>query len=119
MYSHNNVNSQRIRTLFDYGLSNVTNLLKQSVNRHQVNILSPFDDAVIQRKRPSQIFSFDYQIECYVPPAKRQSGYFSLPLVRGSEFVGRLDTKIDRKRMFCISKICILRPLRYMSLLRY
>ena len=61
------------------------------------NILSPFDNAVIQRKRLSEVFGFDYQIECYVPPAKRQYGYFSFPLLWGSEFVGRMDAKIDRK----------------------
>jgi uncharacterized protein YcaQ len=80
-----------------YALPNATDLLKQSVNRKQVNILSPFDNAVIQRKRLSEIFGFDYQIECYVPPTKRQYGYFSLPLLWGTEFVGRMDTKIDRK----------------------
>ena len=80
-----------------YVLPNITDLLKQSVNRNQVNILSPFDNAVIQRKRLSQIFGFDYQIECYVPPIKRQYGYFSLPLLWGTRFVGRMDAKIDRK----------------------
>lgn len=80
-----------------YGLPNVTDLLKQSVNRKYVHMLSPFDNAVIQRKRLSEVFAFDYQIECYVPPAKRQYGYFSLPLLWGTEFVGRMDAKIDRK----------------------
>ena len=80
-----------------YALPNITDSLKQSVNSHQVNILSPFDNMVIQRKRLSEIFCFDYQIECYVPPAKRQYGYFSLPLLWGAEFVGRMDAKIDRK----------------------
>jgi uncharacterized protein YcaQ len=80
-----------------YALPNATDLRKQSVNRNQVNILSPFDNVVIQRKRLFEIFGFDYQIECYVPQAKRQYGYFSLPLLWGSEFVGRMDTKIDRK----------------------
>jgi uncharacterized protein YcaQ len=32
-----------------------------------------------------------------VPPAKRQYGYFSLPLLWGAEFMGRMDAKIDRK----------------------
>ena len=62
-----------------------------------IKILSPFDNAVIQRKRLSEVFGFDYQIECYVPPAKRQYGYFSLPLLWGAEFVGRMDAKVDRK----------------------
>lgn len=80
-----------------YALPNATDLLKKSVSRNQVNILSPFDNLVIQRKRLSDVFGFDYQIECYVPAAKRQYGYFSLPLLWGAEFVGRMDTKIDRK----------------------
>jgi len=80
-----------------FALPYTTDLLKPAVNHNQVNILSPFDNVVIQRKRLSEIFAFDYQIECYVPPAKRQYGYFSLPLLWGMEFVGRMDTKIDRK----------------------
>ncbi|MCP4298383.1 MAG: winged helix-turn-helix domain-containing protein, partial [Proteobacteria bacterium] len=36
-----------------------------------VHILSPFDNMVIQREPLNQLFDFDYQIECYVPAAKR------------------------------------------------
>lgn len=60
-------------------------------------ILSPFDNAVIQRQRLNALFQFDYQIECYVPAAKRQYGYFSLPLLYRGEFVGRMDCKAHRK----------------------
>ncbi|MEP1445891.1 MAG: crosslink repair DNA glycosylase YcaQ family protein [Paraglaciecola sp.] len=80
-----------------YALTNVTDLLKLSISRDHVHILSPFDNLVIQRKRLSDIFGFDYQIECYVPPHKRQHGYFSLPLLWGAQFVGRMDAKVDRK----------------------
>ena len=61
-----------------------------------VRILSPFDNLVIQRKRLSRLFSYDYQIECYVPEPKRKFGYFCLPLLRGADFLGRLDAKADR-----------------------
>ena len=61
-----------------------------------VRILSPFDSAVIQRDRGRSVFDFDYTIECYVPEAKRQFGYFVLPLVYGDEFVGRMDCKAHR-----------------------
>lgn len=60
-------------------------------------ILSPFDNSVIQRERLKALFQFDYQIECYVPAAKRQYGYFCLPLLYRDEFIGRMDCKAHRK----------------------
>lgn len=60
-------------------------------------ILSPFDNSVIQRERLKAVFQYDYQIECYVPAAKRQYGYFCLPLLYRGEFIGRMDCKAHRK----------------------
>lgn len=60
-------------------------------------ILSPFDNSVIQRERLKALFQYDYQIECYVPAAKRQYGYFCLPLLYRDEFVGRMDCKAHRR----------------------
>ncbi|WP_075186670.1 winged helix-turn-helix domain-containing protein [Teredinibacter haidensis] len=60
-------------------------------------ILSPFDNSVIQRERLKTLFQYDYQIECYVPAAKRRYGYFCLPLLYRDEFVGRVDCKAHRK----------------------
>lgn len=62
-----------------------------------VRILSPFDNAVIQRDRGRYVFDFDYQIECYVPAEKRQFGYFCLPILYRDRLVGRLDCKAHRK----------------------
>lgn len=61
-----------------------------------VRILSPFDNAVIQRRRGIEVFGFDYTIECYLPPAKRRYGYFALPLAFGERLVGRMDCKSHR-----------------------
>ncbi len=60
-------------------------------------ILSPFDNSVIQRERLKAIFQYNYQIECYVPEAKRQYGYFCLPLLYRDKFIGRMDCKVHRK----------------------
>jgi uncharacterized protein len=60
-------------------------------------ILSPFDNSVIQRDRLKALFQFDYQLECYVPEAKRQYGYFCLPLLYRDAFIGRMDCKAHRK----------------------
>lgn len=59
-------------------------------------ILSPFDNAVIQRRRSLEVFGFDYTIECYLPEDKRRYGYFALPIVFADRLAGRMDCKAHR-----------------------
>lgn len=66
--------------------------------KDRVKIVSPFDNSVIQRDRLRDLFGFEYQLECYVPETKRRYGYFSLPLLYGDRFVGRMDCKVHRPR---------------------
>jgi len=80
-----------------FALPAINDLLKKRMKTNKVKILSPFDNLVIQRKRLKALFNFDYQIECYVPAVKRKVGYFSLPLLWGQVFAGRMDAKMDRK----------------------
>ncbi len=80
-----------------YGLSDQWQKALEGSLSKKIQILSPFDNHVIQRKRLRELFGFDYTIECYVPEPKRQYGYFSLPLLRGDQFIGRIDAKADRK----------------------
>jgi uncharacterized protein YcaQ len=61
-------------------------------------ILSPFDILNVFRRRLRDFFDFDYQVECFVPEAKRKYGYFSLPILIGDTFVARMDSKSDRKQ---------------------
>ena len=63
-----------------------------------VFILSPFDMLNVFRHRLRDFFDFDYQVECFVPEAKRKYGYFSLPILIGDSFVARMDSKADRKK---------------------
>ena len=71
--------------------------LDQPPLQNQLKILSPFDNLVIQRERMRKLFNFDYQLECYVPEAKRKYGYFVLPILWKGELVARMDCKAERK----------------------
>jgi uncharacterized protein YcaQ len=61
-----------------------------------VHILSPFDPLIIQRKRLKLFFGYDHIFEAYIPAAKRQLGYFALPVLLGDRIVAALDLKTDR-----------------------
>jgi len=80
-----------------YSLPDSLELLAQPLSRNKLKILSPFDNLLIQRKRMQALFDYNYQIECYVPEAKRQYGYFSLPILWDGQLVARMDCKADRK----------------------
>ena len=62
----------------------------------RVHILSPFDPLIIQRKRLRLFFGYDHIFEAYMPAARRQYGYFALPILVGDQVVAAVDLKADR-----------------------
>ena len=58
-------------------------------------LLSPLDRLVFDRKRMTELFDYDYQLEMYKPVDKRRWGYWALPILHGDRLVGKVDATAD------------------------
>ena len=60
-------------------------------------LVSPFDNVLWDRVEAERLLGFSHRLEIYKRPHERIYGYYVLPLIDGSEVVGRVDAKADRK----------------------
>lgn len=63
----------------------------------RTTLLSPFDNLICDRARTEHWFDFRFRLEIYVPKAKREYGFFVMPILHGDQLIGRLDPEMNRK----------------------
>jgi len=65
-------------------------------------LIAPLDNLMWDRKLIKALFGFDYTWEIYTPAHKRRYGHYTLPLLYGESFAGRIEAVADRK-VRCLS----------------
>ena len=63
----------------------------------RTELIAPLDSFIWDRKLIKALFGFEYTWEVYTPAAKRQYGYYVLPILSGERFIGRTEVVCDRK----------------------
>jgi uncharacterized protein YcaQ len=63
----------------------------------EASFIAPLDNLIWNRKLIADLFNFSYVWEVYKPKAKREYGYYVLPVIFGDQFIARVDMKLDRK----------------------
>ena len=63
--------------------------------QHTVRLLTPFDPVVWDRDRFEILWDWQYRFEAYVPAAKRERGYYALPLLYGDRVIGWGNLRVE------------------------
>lgn len=69
----------------------------------ELYLLSPFDPVVWDRRRFELLWRWSYRFEAYTPVAKRQRGYYALPLLWRDQAIGWANLTLEDNQL--ISKL--------------
>ena len=65
-------------------------------SRQGAALIAPLDNLMWDRNLIEMFFDFYYSWEVYLPAAKRQYGYYVLPVLYGDRLVARMDPEFER-----------------------
>ncbi len=66
--------------------------LQNSPNPQQsLQFIAPLDNFIWDRLSIKALFKFDYKWEVYTPALQRRFGYYALPMLYGSQLIGRIE----------------------------
>ncbi len=72
--------------------------LESGKTGRKMSFLSPLDNLLWDRRMVSDIFGFDYKWETYTPVESRKFGHYVLPILYGTEFIGRIEPVLNRDK---------------------
>ena len=75
------------------------NALTSGDVQNRVRILAPFDPVVRNRERFEQLWKWSYRFEAYVPAAKRERGYYAMPVLWQDNVIGWCNARVADKRL--------------------
>ena len=66
-------------------------------HRARMEFLAPLDPLLWDKTMLAALWDFRYSWEIYTPASKRKYGYYTLPVLWGSDFIGRIEAVADQK----------------------
>ena len=65
--------------------------------KERMSFIAPLDPLIWDKALVLALWDFRYAWEIYTPVTKRKYGYYTLPVLFGDSFAGRIETVADRK----------------------
>ena len=96
-----------LKTTFYY-LSSDDSLMRQVLEgradlKARMSFIAPLDPLMWDKALILALWDYQYSWEIYTPAVKRKYGYYTLPILYGEHFVGRIEAIPDRKnKILCV-----------------
>ena len=92
---------QGIKQIFYYRLEDdplMMSIIEDKADlKPRMSFIAPLDPLMWDKSLIKALWDFQYSWEIYTPAMKRKYGYYTLPILFGDRFVGRIEVVPDRK----------------------